>query len=58
MNTSGPYCPYCQNAAMEYREDPDAFDIHEHVKRCAARRLPTAAKLIESHPAPRQTLTD
>jgi len=30
----GPYCPYCQRAHREWRENPATFDIQEHGLRC------------------------
>jgi hypothetical protein len=50
MSGDGPHCPYCQNATAEFRENPEAFDIHEHVQRCSMRRLPMTSELTGSDP--------
>jgi len=34
MCGEGPYCPYCQQAHREWRENPATFDIQEHGLHC------------------------
>ena len=42
---SGAYCPYCHNARKLQRENPDTFDIFDHVQNCPARLAGIAAGL-------------